>query len=172
LITVRTVIATGALLDSEDRGGAALASLLCVDAPATWPPEHNDADTRSFFRAMIERNPGEPGYGARYIIAEGRLAGTCGFKGPPDEKGEVEIGYAVVEAEQRRGIATAAVRDLVNFAFADPRVTAVIAETLPGGLPSQKVLSKAHFVTNGFRIDGEEGEIACFRRERPPHPTQ
>jgi [ribosomal protein S5]-alanine N-acetyltransferase len=172
LITVRTVVATGASLDAEDRGGAALASLLCVDAPASWPPEHNDANTRSFFRAMIERNPGEPGYGARYIVADGRLVGTCGFKGPPDDKGEVEIGYAVVEAEQRQGMATAAVQELIKFAFADPRVTAVTAETLPGGLPSQKVLLKAHFVSNGFRIDAGEGEVACFRRDRPPHPTR
>jgi [ribosomal protein S5]-alanine N-acetyltransferase len=163
---ITTVITTRAALDAEDVGGEALAAYLQVDCADTWPPEHNDSGTRAWFRDLLDRYPDQAGFGARYIVVDGRLVGTCGFKGPPDAKGNVELGYSVVLAEQRKGYATAAVEILVADAFRDERVMAVLAETLPGLLASQKVLLRAGFLPNGARIDPDEGEVICFRRTR------
>lgn len=123
--------------------------------------------TRAWFAGMLDTYPGEPGCGAWYIVAGERLVGTCGYKEPPSPAGEVEIGYAVLTTEQRRGFASTAVELLVARAFRDPRVTAVVAETLPALRPSQAVLTRCVFVAAGGRIDPEDGEVVRFVRHRP-----
>jgi [ribosomal protein S5]-alanine N-acetyltransferase len=169
---IQIPISTLAMLDAEEEGGDALAAMMGVKSPSSWPPEHNDADTRAWFRAMIAQAPDEPGYGSRYIIADGCLVGTCGFKGPPNANGEVEIGYSVIPEEQRRGLATRAVAALLAFAFEDRRVVAVRAETLPTGLASQKVLIANGFAADGTRDDPDEGPVACFRYARTIYATR
>lgn len=156
---VSIVAATKAMLDAEDHGGEAIAALLGVTAPVEWPPEHNDADSRAWFRGILAAHPDEPGCGAWYLIADNRLCGTCGFKGPPDAAGVVEIGYSVLPIEQRRGHATAGVRLLVARAFRDSRVTEVAAETLPSLPPSQGVLLKCGFTLSSRRHEDELGEV-------------
>ncbi len=153
------IAAMAELLDAEDLGGDTLVSLLGLPAPESWPPEHNDQDTRNWTREMMARHPDEPGYGFWYKVADGILAGICSFKGPPDAGGVVEIGYSVIEAMQRRGLATRAARVLVERAFRDPRVKSVAAETLPPLIASQTVLSRRGFALADRRVDPEEGEI-------------
>jgi RimJ/RimL family protein N-acetyltransferase len=80
------------------------------------------------------------------------LVGWGGFKGPPRES-VVELGYEIAEPRRERGLATAAVRAMVAEAFADDRVAAVIAHTLPQPNPSNRVLEKV-----GFTFDGETSE--------------
>jgi ribosomal-protein-alanine N-acetyltransferase len=93
------------------------------------------------------------------------LVGWGGFKGPP-AGGTVELGNEIAESRQGRGLATAATRAMVAEAFADQRVGAVIAHTLPERNASNRVLEKA-----GFRFDGEarDGDRAVWRfsLERP-----
>jgi GNAT superfamily N-acetyltransferase len=52
---------------------------------------------------------------------DGALGGNGGWKGPPAE-GVAELGYAVASSWQRRGIATAVVRELVERARRGKRV--------------------------------------------------
>jgi [ribosomal protein S5]-alanine N-acetyltransferase len=134
--------------------------------PAEWPPEHNDDASRDWFRSMIEERPEESGYGAWYVVAGGRVIGTAGYKGPPDAVGEVEIGYSLVPSAQGQGHAAAAAALLAARAFRDPRVTAVLAETLPHLDASQRVLARNGFAANGSYIDPDEGEILRFRLPR------
>ena len=100
--------ATPASLAAEDSGGAALADHLGLETPTDWPPEHNNAETRAWLRKLIAANPDHPGCGTWYIVVDGRPVGICSYKGPPNDAGEVEIGYSVLEHEQRRGYAAAA----------------------------------------------------------------
>ena len=164
---VTLVAATLASLDAEEVSGDRLAGHLGVAAPPTWPPEHNDASTRDWMRSLLAEHPDEPGYGFWYIVAGGRLVGMCGYKGPPDATGTVEIGYSVIEAEQRKGYGSAATAGLVARAFRDSRVMFVAGEILPPLEASQKVM-----IRNGFRLvssrpDDEVGEILRFVRARP-----
>lgn len=152
---------TAAALRAELQGHAALATALGVDVPASWPPELYDADAvRYCLDLMGDRTDGDP-WGFYYFIlrsdtCEGarlegrrRLIGAGGFKGEPDARGEVEIGYSVVRKCQRQGYASEVVRAWVDFAFRDPRVDIVVGQTLLGLVPSIGVLEKA-----GFRFAG------------------
>jgi len=87
--------------------------------------------------------------------------GGIGFKGAPNERGEVEIGYGVSDSFQGRGVATEAVQALCDFARVGARV--VIAETDRDNVASQRVLEKS-----GFRIDGQGDELIRWRRDVTP----
>jgi RimJ/RimL family protein N-acetyltransferase len=81
-----------------------------------------------------------------YIIidrASCLLIGGAGFIGPPGEDGAVEIGYGVAAEWRNRGIATEAVRGLLQFAWSQPEVGRVFATTDPSNAPSARVLEKA-----------------------------
>jgi RimJ/RimL family protein N-acetyltransferase len=62
-----------------------------------------------------------------------------------DEKGTIEIGYAVVESQWNRGYATAAVEALVAKAREDTRVRRIVAHTPLARPQSGRVLEKANF---------------------------
>jgi len=88
--------------------------------------------------------------------ADERIVGGCGFKGEP-VSGCVEIGYGVSPAARGQGAATAAVRLLVEAAFA-AGAREVLAEVLPANAASQRVVRKAGFAVAGSRLD-EEGQL-------------
>lgn len=161
------IIATSpALLDLEEAGVGPLCATLAVAPPESWPPEFNGPDYREWQRRLFAAHPDEPGYGGWYIIGAGELVGTCGYKGPPDATGEVEIGYSVIEPRRRRGYASGAVQLLVHRAFADRRVQSVCAETMPAQLSSQAVLTRCGFVLLGSRLDARDGEVYRYERKR------
>ena len=92
---------------------------------------------------------------------DGTMVGDLCFKGAP-VYGEVEVGYGIAEAFQGQGYATEAVNAAVDWAFTQPDVYYVTAETEPGNATSQRVLQKAGFVQNG---EGAEGPR--FEKEKP-----
>jgi len=156
-------------LNLEDVSGEALAKALGVAPPASWPPPFNGPEIREWMRRMLLADARNSGWLGWYVIAtlDGvpTLTGTAGYKGRPDQKGEVEIGYGLAPAYHRRGIASAAARLLCQRALA-AGVTAVLAETLPDGTASQGVLAKAGFSRTGTRLDPDDGEVWCYRRDR------
>jgi RimJ/RimL family protein N-acetyltransferase len=82
----------------------------------------------------------------KVILADSSLVvGGCGFLGPPDDKGAVEIGYGLAPSHRGQGIATEAVAALVRTAFASPGVRVVWASIQEADLVSQAVLRR-----NGF----------------------
>jgi putative acetyltransferase len=52
----------------------------------------------------------------------------------------------------------------VEWACADPRVTAVTAETSVHNHPSQRVLEHNGFLKVGERLDPEDGKLICWKR--------
>lgn len=147
------------LLRADLAGPSALSRLLDVDVPASWPPEFYERPTILYILHHLEAAP-DPGPWVTYYLVlrarpeegnpRGVVVGVGGFKSPPDDRGEVEIGYSVTREHHRRGYASEAVRAWIDFAFRDPSVTTVTAQTLPALIPSIGVLEKA-----GFRFAGE-----------------
>jgi [ribosomal protein S5]-alanine N-acetyltransferase len=69
--------------------------------------------------------------------------GLAGFKGIPNERGEVEIGYGISPAARGNGYMTETVQALITWAFQHKDCTAVVADTDPLNIASQRVLEKA-----------------------------
>jgi [ribosomal protein S5]-alanine N-acetyltransferase len=100
----------------------------------------------------------------------GTIIGDGGFHGPPDDVGIAEIGYSIMAAWQGRGFATELAIALIGWAFADPVVTAIRAETLAGNEPSQAILRRIGFAVAGEYDDPADGPVIrwLLPRERWP----
>jgi len=94
----------------------------------------------------------------------GTTIGRCGFKGPPEADGVVEIAYGVEPDQQGKGYATEAAGALVDYAFASGNVRVVRAHTLPEPNASTRVLTKCGFRRVGEVIDPEDGLVWRWER--------
>lgn len=148
---IRLVRADPGLLDAALAGDDALARALGVQVVPGWVSftaalEHT--------RDAVAAEPSSTEWGTRFFVTDEplELVGWGGFKGPPQD-GIVELGYEIAEAREGRGLATAAAEAMLEEAFADEQVTAVIAHTLAERNASNRVLEKA-----GFSFDGEAEE--------------
>ena len=107
-------------------------------------------------QAAASGGPGEWGP-QLFLDDDGALVGNGGWKGLP-EQGAAELGYAVAPARQRRGIATAVVRELVERGRrAGLRV--VVAHTLAEENASTKVLTRCGFTRTAELDDPDEGRV-------------
>ena len=97
----------------------------------------------------------------------GIAVGQCGFKGPPDSDGVVEIAYGVASDQERKGYATEAARALLAYAFSIDKVKLVRAHTLPASNASKRVLAKCGFQYIGEINDPEDGLVCRFETTRP-----
>jgi len=152
------------MLEAAISGRDELARLLGADVPASWPPDLLDEAALRFCADRLRDRPEESEWWLRFVILAGAprtLIGIAGYKGPP-RSGTVEVGYGIVRDRQRRGYATEATEALVVHAFEDPEVVRVIAETLPGLLPSLGVLRKCGFTP--AEASSEPGVIRFERR--------
>lgn len=114
------------------------------------PPAHVAA------RALLQLEAGTPAqWCVPYLIAigdSGEIVGGCTFKGEPVD-GRVEIGYGVARSARCRGIATAAVSQLLKLAAASGLVREVEAHILPGNIASSKVVSGLGFAPGQAIVD-------------------
>lgn len=108
--------------------------------------------------ALMEQEPAHLRWTTDWAVflKTGELVGGIGFKGPPDAEGRVELGYDILPAYRRRGIASEAVGAMAGWSLAQLGVKAVLAQTEPDNLPSQKVLLHNGFTPAGM---GEEGPL-------------
>lgn len=94
-------------------------------------------------------------------------AGLIGFKGSPNNMGEVEIGYGIDPRYEGQGYTTEAVRGLLTWAFSHPRCWAVTAETRKDNAGSIRILQKV-----GMRRVDEGEEMFFWRLDRGSwHPV-
>lgn len=87
------------------------------------------------------------------------LIGLGGFKGPVNAEGTVELGYAIAPAYRRRGLASEATLGLINYAFAHPEISRVVAHTLPEKNASTGVLEKVGMKFIAAVQDPDDGEV-------------
>jgi len=93
------------------------------------------------------------------LAATGAVIGTCGFKGPPDSNGMVEIAYGIAPVHQNKGYATEAAAELVRFALRTAKVRVVRAHTVERGGASARVLEKCRFRSCGQVMEPEDGLV-------------
>jgi RimJ/RimL family protein N-acetyltransferase len=86
------------------------------------------------------------------------VIGSIGFYGPPDEEGQVTIGYGLVEQYRGRGLGTEALAALIAYCRTRPEVRTILADTEVQNKVSQRVLEKC-----GFTFSRANDEL-CFYR--------
>lgn len=135
-----------ALYDDRARAGQIVGAILHRDFP--------DADLASMLPIHAEDLAATPAWapwGLWLVIYKPvrMVVGAVGFEGPPDATGVASIGYYIVGAHRRRGLATEATAALIDRAFGEPRVGCVQAMCGADNAPSIKLLSKLGFVLQG-----------------------
>lgn len=86
------------------------------------------------------------------VLKENRIpVGDLHFKGGPDDKGAVEIGYGTYSPYQKKGYMTEAVEGIINWIKAQQSVNTIIAEVEQSNTASSKVLEKNHFILSSIK---------------------
>ncbi len=110
----------------------------------------------------------QPWLGRAIVLDDGtgrRIIGSVGFHSPPDDRGQVEIGYRVEPDHRRQGVATEVVQALFDWAFHEHGVTRFRAATAPDNAASQAVLRRFGFRQVGVQIDEYDGPELVFERD-------
>jgi RimJ/RimL family protein N-acetyltransferase len=95
-------------------------------------------------------------FGYYQIILDGAVVGGIGFHGPPRD-GLVEVGYGVVPSVRGRGVATAALRLMLDLAAGHEQVKRVCGRTTPENVASQRVMLAA-----GLQPAGRDPEFLHY----------
>jgi RimJ/RimL family protein N-acetyltransferase len=162
---LRLVVADLALLEAAIAGpeqlSEALGGLEIADGWEVFP------EALPATRDALAADPQSARWGTRLFVIDGvsTLVGWGGFKGAPAD-GAVELGYSIAPAMRGRGFATDAVRALLEEAYSDTQVEAVLAHTLAGETASTRVLEKAGFVKVAEVEEPDDGPLWRWRHER------
>jgi RimJ/RimL family protein N-acetyltransferase len=177
---MQLIPATLDLIRAEIEDRPAFARLLSAVVPENWPPE-TLVDALPWFLHQMEATPHQSGWFGWYGLAvtspdrRSELVASGGFKGPP-QNGTAEVGYSVLPQHQGQGFATEMVGALVAWAFRQPGLQRIIAETTEGNLASICVLNKLGFRSTGagnepgsigFELLGQIMHIGLYRRKGP-----
>ena len=162
---LRLVAITPEMLEAEQRESAAdLSRLTAAKLTADWPPLDWEPHVLQLILQQYERSPETVGWHRYVVLCDGlgltrTLVGAIG--GFPKQWGDVEIGYSTLPQFQRRGIATAAVRALVDWLLTRDGVRSVSAQTFMRLPESIKVMERC-----GMTYDGEGDEASSVRYRR------
>lgn len=173
---MRLVPASVALARAELTDRTEFARLLSATVPDEWPPEIL-ADALPVFLEWIETAPDRVGWyvwcamtraprEAQDMLASdvgNILIASAGFKGPP-QGGTVETGYSVLPRFQGHGYATEMVRALIDWAFAQPGVARIVAETTEDNIPSVRLLSRLGFIRTEPAVEPGHIRLVLNRR--------
>jgi ribosomal-protein-alanine N-acetyltransferase len=117
-----------------------------------WPHD----DTLDALRMVADH-----GSEAWLILEDGVVIGDAGTHGPPDEQGDVEIGYGLAAPARGRGLAAEFVPALARTLLARPEVKRVVARAvLADNVPSRRALERA-----GFELEREEDGLVWYALE-------
>ena len=94
-------------------------------------------------------------------VDDWEVVGGAGFHSPP-QGGVVVIGYGIAESRQGRGIATSAVRQLIDKARVAEGAHRIDATTALDNVASQRVLAKCGFTRGEDRVSDEGPEQYWF----------
>ena len=147
-----------------------LGILLKAKVPQGWPlGEYDEGAQRFFLERLTLGGSDVVGWYGWYALLHGGsqdagpLIGSGGFLGPPNDAGEIEIGYSVHEDWRGHGYATEMVAELVRYAFEDARVRRLIAHTTRQNLGSCRLLEHLGFCESGVHPDPLSVEYELVR---------
>src|SRR5947209_3518762 len=116
-------------------------TLASIEVLSPADKAHVSPDWLARVRALTGADPWTLGFTVVHR-ASATSVGSCGYKGPPDPDGIVEISYGIDPDHRGRGYATEAAAALVSYALGDPRVRQVRTHTSPEDPASTTCLHK------------------------------
>lgn len=140
------------------KGGNALSRLLDVEASQPWT-EFPEGILISY--DQMKSDPSLYGWFFYFVIhkADNKIIGNGGYKGKPNEKGEVELVYEIMPDYRGEAYATEMVKGLIDNAFDFPEVNKVIAHTFADYNAAVSVLQNAKMRFAGMIKDEEESDL-------------
>lgn len=92
-------------------------SLIGAVKTETWPEAADIKDILHIIRDSLSHKSKPDGFDSWVFInkEDNRIVGDGGFKGSPDENGIIDMGYAIVETERRKGLALEAASALLKW---------------------------------------------------------
>jgi len=151
---------------SGDRGK--LEAITGAKVPEAWPGRALVERAFSASLDAIRADPATRLWGDRLVITSGverLMIGSVIFHGRP-ANGVAEVGYGVEETWQRKGIASEATRECVEWALSQDGIVAVTATTPPWHTASIRVLEKSGLVKIATEEHEILGEVLRFERRR------
>ncbi|WP_246281657.1 GNAT family N-acetyltransferase [Fodinicola acaciae] len=141
---------------------ALAAGRLPTDPPVPLTPHFLTPDWSSTWRRrarQVAAHPADAAWVTGIIWDDDReiATGRAGFHASPDERGMVEIGYAVDPAYRRQGYARAALEILLARAKSEPTVRVVRVTVRPDNTASLNLIKQYPFVEVGEQWDDEDG---------------
>ena len=94
--------------------------------------------------------------------ASNTVIGSINLKGPPDDGGDVEIGWGLNEGSRGKGYATEAATAVVQWAFQQPGVCSVSATVPDDHASSQRVAQRLGLT----RTEATRRSLPVWKRER------
>ena len=96
----------------------------------------------------VQHHPENILFGTLWVIihkGERVIIGDISLKGAPSDKGLVEVGYGIAADYRQSGYMSEALNAFTNWAFEQPEVQIILAETDKNNIASQKTLIKNRF---------------------------
>ncbi len=162
-MTVRLVdLPLPVLIALRDGDVDTAATILGFDIPPEFAAH---VEIWTFMITLLEGNPANEGWTMNAIVQGDTIVGNAGFKGAPNPVGDVELGYTVLTAHRRKGIAVAATRLLIERCIHEPSVTGLFATIAPDNAASIATIRASGFVLAGDRIHERWGRQLVFRHD-------
>lgn len=140
IITLTTEVMEAALLGRDKLGKA-----IPYQVSSEWPMDVY----KQFFPYKIQQfkeSPHENEWEGVVILKEKQLIiGDIGFKGGPNEKGSIDLGYSIVPSQRGKGYATEMATAMINWGSKQIGVEHVVATSDLDNFASKRVLEKTGF---------------------------
>lgn len=109
-----------------------------------WPEKADIKDILEFVRDSLKEKSEPDGFDAWLFVnkVDMSIVGDGGFKGNPDEEGNIDLGYAIIEPQRQKGLAYEAASALLDWGLSREEVNAVTADCLQDNVPSMEILTK------------------------------
>ena len=125
-----------------------------------WLTEDNRTLLTWMYEELYAFIPPKIGFTSWIFIEKStnQVIGDGGYKGNPDTRGQIEIGYEIIESKRQKGYATEAIEALLEWTLTQDEVKSIIAKCHYKNIPSQSLLDKL-----GFKLIGEEDEMDLYQ---------
>jgi RimJ/RimL family protein N-acetyltransferase len=132
------------------KGNNSILSLYDLKPSTNWP-DQDMLETLPRIIINLQKVSEPTGFESWLIINKQNrsIIGDIGFKGEPNPEGVIDIGYGIIEQERQKGYASEAAKGLINWAFTQPYVKSISAQSLSSNIGSAKTLERLSFYKTG-----------------------